>query len=49
MRAEIFECLIVKKSERDELVGKLPRLGVYTEFGNHYSSGHIQIGSACRF
>jgi hypothetical protein len=24
-------------------------LGLYTEFGNHYSSGHIQIGSAWRF
>jgi hypothetical protein len=24
-------------------------LGVYTEFGNHYSSGHLQIGSAWKF
>ncbi|HXC62063.1 MAG TPA: hypothetical protein VNV63_05275, partial [Nitrospiria bacterium] len=24
-------------------------LGLYTEFGNQYSSGHVQIGSAWRF
>jgi hypothetical protein len=24
-------------------------LGLYTELGNHYSSGHFQVGSAWRF
>jgi fibronectin-binding autotransporter adhesin len=46
--AEVGHHLIWKNGDRSLDLGYYS-LGLYTEQGNHYSSGHFQVGSAWRF